>query len=97
MFFHPSTILLHCLPLPSITPATSLYDEENTGVDCANGVFSAYYTGTGTGTAELECTEGEDEINEDWEADGGEDYATRTTECAETEVSVELEKIEAIA
>lgn len=60
-------------------------------------MWPAYYTGTGNATAELDCTEGKDEINEDWEIDGDEDYATRTTECVAEQVSAELEQIEAIA
>lgn len=56
-----------------------------------------YYTGTGEGTAELECDTGDDELNEGWKAGGEDPFSSREKTCEETEVAVEVTAMEAIA
>lgn len=62
-----------------------------------NTTARSYFTGSGEGIADIACELPVDVINENWTADGGEDYTRSTRECAETDVHIELTAIDAIA
>lgn len=59
--------------------------------------YRTYYTGTGEGTADLDCEEGDDEVNKNWRIGSDEDYDSRKKSCEEQDVPVEVTAMDAIA